>query len=679
MSYVPEPSDLNLKDVDTVAIDLETYDPNLKTLGSGAIRGDGKVCGIAVAYKNKKLYFPIRHTDSASKIGKAASNIAPNLVWRVLNKKIFQNKNITKVFHNAMYDVCWIRKESGLMVQGPIVDTMIAASIINENSMRYSLDAVAKEYLNETKYKYDLEQASIDRVGISDAISNMHRLPYSVVKDYAEQDVNLTLKLWTIFKERIKSPIKVISGKTKTLENIFNLEMELFPCLVDMRFKGVRVDTRKAKTLGLDLKKRRESIIKGIKRRTGVSLEIWAADSVEKLLHKLEITDYTSTPKSGRVSLSKNYLESHSNVYLKLIARARAYDKLINVFVNGLLKFVHNGRIHADINQIRGERGGTITGRFSMAKPNLQQIPAKGKYGNIIRSFFLPEEGHQWGSFDYSQQEPRLVVHYALKNNYYGVKDLAEEYRKNPDTDFHEIVAKMAKITRKQAKTINLGLFYGMGKGKLAASLELDREEAKELFDEYHRQVPFVRELSNGLMNFAEINKSVFTLEDRFCRFDKWEPRDKEWDEDRKIFIYTEYVEKEEDGKIKKEVQRNPVPVLKLKEARDHYLASRSRRLTENDPHCKMFEEFYKPAFTYKALNKLIQGSAADMTKKAMVLLYKEGILPHIQIHDELCISITGKDQAKKIKDIMEKAIKLEIPNKVDYESGPSWGNIKPE
>ena len=670
MSYVPELSDLNLKDVDTVAIDLETYDPNLKTLGSGAIRKDGKVCGVAIAYKDEKFYFPMAHSDRTS-------NIAANHVWKVLNKRIFQNKNITKVFHNAMYDVCWIRQESGLMVQGPIADTMIAASIINENRMKYSLDAIAKIYLNEIKYKYDLEQTSIDEVGISDAISNMHLLPYSVVKDYAEQDVNLTLKLWNIFKEKIKQPIKIINGKIKTLENVFNLEMELFPCLVAMRFKGVRVDTKKAKTLGLDLKKRRDGLIKGIKRRTGVSVEIWAADSVARLLHKLNITDYTSTPKSGRVSLSKNYLESHPNVYLRLIARARAYDKLINVFVNGLLKFVHNGRIHADINQIRGERGGTITGRFSMSKPNLQQIPAKGKYGNIIRSFFLPEEGQEWGSFDYSQQEPRLVIHYALKNKFYGVEDLAEEYRKNPSTDFHEIVAKLAKITRKQAKTINLGLFYGMGKGKLAASLELDKEEAKELFDEYHRQVPFVRELSNGLMKYAEKNKSIFTLEDRFCRFNKWEPRDKEWDEDRKIFVYTEYIEKEEDGEIKKEMQRNPVPILDRKEAKDHYLASRSRRLIENDPNCELFEEFYKPGFTYKALNKLIQGSAADMTKKAMVKLYKAGILPQIQIHDELCLSISNEKQAELIKKIMVEAISLLIPNKVNYKKGSNWGNIK--
>ena len=600
-------------------------------------------------------------------------------MWKILNKKIFQNKSITKVFHNAMYDVCWIRQESGLMVQGPIVDTMIAASIIDENKMRYSLDALAKEYLNETKYKYDLEEKALERHGISDPMSNMHKLPYGLVKDYAEQDVNLTLKLWSIFREKIKSPIKTISGKTKTLENIFKLEMELFPCLVDMRFKGVRVDTKKAKTLGLDLEKRRKSIIKGIKRRTGVLIEIWAADSVEKLLHKLNITDYKSTPKSGRVSLSKSYLESHSNIYLRLIARARAYDKLINVFVNGLLKFVHNGRIHAEINQIRSEKGGTVTGRFSMSKPNLQQIPARGKYGNIIRSFFLPEEGQEWGSFDYSQQEPRLVVHYALKNKFRGAKDLATAYKKDPSTDFHSIVAKMAKITRTQAKTINLGLFYGMGKTKLAASLGLDSEESKELFDNYHTKIPFVRELSNGLMNFAEKNKSVFTLEDRFCRFDRWEPKAKEWNKEKGIFVYTEYVEKEIDGKMEKEIQHNPVPILKKDQAQNHYHANRSRNLEESDPYCEEFEEYYRPAFTYKALNRLIQGSAADMTKKAMVELYKKGIVPHIQIHDELCLSIDNKEKASIIKETMEKAIILLIPNKVTYKKGKNWGNVKEE
>ena len=663
---IPELPDVIIKDGDVVAVDLETYDPELKKHGSGSIINKGKVVGIALAYNDKKFYFPIRHSDTVS-------NLAPNLVWKVLNKKIFQNKNVTKVFHNAMYDVCWIRQESKLMVQGPIVDTMIAASVIDENRQRYSLDSLAKDYLDDSKYKYDLAEKALEDHGVSDPMSNMHRLPYSLVKDYAEQDVSLTLRLWNIFEKIIKTPIETDSKNKKTLENIFNLETSLFPCLVDMRFNGVRVDTEKAKTLGMDLNKRKNNIIKGIKKRTGIAIEIWAASSIQKLLDQQGITDFKKTPKSGRASLSKNYLESHSNIYLKLIARARQYDKLINVFVDGILKFVHKGRIHAEINQIRSERGGTVTGRFSMRNPNLQQIPGKGKYGNIIRSLFLPEEREEWASFDYSQQEPRLVVHYALKNGMRGAKDLAKQYQKDPTTDFHAIVAKMAKITRKQAKTINLGLFYGMGKGKLARSLELEPEESRELFEQYHRKVPFVRELSNGLQRFAERNKNVFTLEDRFCRFNKWEPVDKEWDAEKGVFVYSEY----EEINGRKQIVKNPVPIMDLKKAKDHYLANRSRRLAENDPNCEYFEEYYRPAFTYKALNKLIQGSAADMTKKAMVELYKKGIVPRIQIHDELCISIENEEKATLVKEIMETAIPLEIPNKVNYKKGKNWGIIK--
>ena len=663
---IPELSDVTIKEGEVVAVDLETHDPELKKYGSGAIKGKGKVCGIAIAYRDKKFYFPIGHKDTGS-------NLAKNLVWKSLNKKIFQNEKVTKVFHNAMYDVCWIRAATGKMVKGPILDTMVAASIVDENRMRYSLDSLAKDYLKESKLKFDLAERALEDHGISEPMLNMHKLPYSLVKDYAEQDVNLTLKLWNIFEKIIKTPVKTESKNKKTLESIFNLETSLFPCLVDMRFKGVRIDVKKAQTLGKDLGKRKDRIMKGIKKRTGIAVEIWAANSIQKLLDQQNIKDYKKTPKSGRASLSKDYLESHPNIYLRLIARARQYDKLINVFVDGILKFVHKGRIHAEINQIRSEKGGTVTGRFSMQHPNLQQIPARGKYGNIIRSLFLPEEGQEWGSFDYSQQEPRLVVHYALKNGMRGAGDLAEQYQKNPTTDFHALVAKMAKITRKQAKTINLGLFYGMGKNKLARSLELDNEESKELFDQYHKKVPFVKELSNGLQRFAERNKNIFTLEDRFCRFDKWEPIDKEWDKEKGIFVYSEY--EEIDGR--KQIVKNPVPVMNLKQAKDHYLANRSRSLAENDPNCEYFEKHYRPAFTYKALNRLIQGSAADMTKKAMVELHKAGILPHIQIHDELCLSINSVEQAELIKNIMENAISLLIPNKVNYKKGSNWGNIK--
>ena len=171
-----------------------------------------------------------------------------------------------------------------------------------------------------------------------------------------------------------------------------------------------------------------------------------------------------------------------------------------------------------------------------------------------------------------------------------------------------------------------------------------------------------MRRLSYDLQEFAGRNKFLYTLEDRFCRFDKWEPMDKKWDAKEKKFV------------IKGD---KPVPLLSREDAEVLYKAELMDKGYPPDSELKNFEKHYQPAFIYRALNKLIQGSAADMTKKAMVLLYEKGILPHIQIHDELCISISNEEQAKKIKDIMEQTIKLEIPNKVDYESGPNWGSIK--
>ena len=649
------PEDLDLKGIDTVAIDIETYDPNLKTKGSGAIRRDGFICGIAVATGNDLAYFPLRHSDTDIDYERI------NKIWQVLNDKIFQNENITKVFHNAMYDVCWIRAVTGMMIKGRIVDTMIAASVIDENRFRYSLDALSKDYLNEEKYKYDLQQKTLEWSGgtVKDPMTNMHKLPASIVKEYAKQDVNLTYKLWKLFDKKIDEVLYTKDdGEQKTCRQIFELETKLFLCLVDMKFKGVRIDRSKAILFGRHLKKRRDQIIKAIENITTVKVDIWAAASIKKLLDHLCIKDYKVTPKSKMPQLPKNYLKTHSNKCLRMIAKAREYDKAVNTFIDGLLEYVHEGRIHADINQIRSDTGGTVTGRFSMSNPNLQQIPAKGYIGAKMRELFIPEEGHKWGSFDYSQQEPRIVVHYAIKLGLPGTENLQEEFNRD-DADFHQIVADMANISRKQAKTINLGLFYGMGKIKLQKELGLDQRQAKELFNEYHSRVPFVRQLSQELITFAKENKLLFTLHDRFCRFDKWETTNKEWNPEINRF--------------------NEVPLYTKEQAMEAFKAEMLDKYKENkiDPnYMDYFERYYTPAFTYKALNRLIQGSAADMTKKAMVDLYEKGIVPHIQIHDELCFSITDHEP-ELIKDIMEQTIPLEVKNKVDFESGPNWGTIK--
>jgi len=674
------PDDLDLQDVDTVAIDIETYDPNLKTKGLGAIRKDGFITGVAVATGKDTVYFGLHHSD------KTTSKEEEKEFWDQLNKKLLQNPNIIKVFHNAIYDVCWLRSVTGKMLKGRLVDTMVAASVIDENRFKYSLDALSKDYLNDSKYKYDLyEKAAIE--GIKDPMSNMHKLSYDLVKVYAKQDVDLTLKLWNLFNKKLDKTLytKAENNKVYTCRNIFELETRLFPCLVEMKFKGVRIDTQKLEHLGKRLIRRRDNLLSIIKKHTGLKLQLWAATSIKQLLDNRKITKFEKTPKSGMPKLPKDFLKTHEDRFLRMVSKAREADKAVNTFIEGLKSYIYKGRIHADINQIKGDGGGTVTGRFSMSNPNLQQIPSKGYIGKKMRELFIPEEGHTWGSFDYSQQEPRIVVHYAIKHGLSETEDLKERFD-DDKADFHQVVADMAKISRKQAKTINLGLFYGMGKGKLQAELNLDKAQAKTLFDTYHRKVPFVKELSDNLIRFAAKHKLIFTLEDRFCRFDKYESVNKRWDNNKRKFQEwdPEAIEiKQSDGKIKYKGDWITPKLFTREEAWTKFKLlfnakskEKVEQLTEEQRQ-DWFKNYFSPAFTYKALNRLVQGSAADMTKKAMVLLYEKGIVPHIQIHDELCVSIKDQETRNTIQKIMETAITLEINNKVDYEVGTNWGNIK--
>ena len=243
-----------------------------------------------------------------------------------------------------------------------------------------------------------------------------------------------------------------------------------------------------------------------------------------------------------------------------------------------------------------------------------------------------------------------------------SVNQIAASYETNPSTDFHQIVADMADIPRRQAKTINLGLFYGMGKAKLQAELGVSKEIAEELFTRYHGRVPFVKQLMNTLMNIASRKGEVKTLLRRRCRFPRYEPilRGVDWGK---------YVPAEDQERMLELQAMGPY----LIDEEGEIIKDKDDKFKKNYWH----QNSSRRAFTYKSLNRLIQGSAADMTKKAMLDLWKEGIVSHIQIHDELDISIKDATHAKKIKEIMESAVDLEIPNKVDYESGPSWGEVK--
>ena len=614
--WVP-PSELpDIFDAKKIAIDVETRDPNLKTNGPGWATGDGEVIGYAIAVEDWACYLPTRHEGGG------------NLDERIVNKwlkKVFESP-ADKIMHNAQYDAGWIRR-MGFTINGRIIDTMLVASLLDENRFSYSLNALAFEHLNKTKSEKGLVEAARS-FGV-DPKAEMWRMPAMYVGPYAQADAELTLELWNYFSIQISK---------EDLWSIVNMELDLLPCLVDMTWKGVRIDQDKVEITRNALLKREKVIRAEIKSLVGTDVEIWAAQSLCKAFDKIGIT-YPKT-EAGAPSFTKSFLTDHSHQLPKLIVSARTLNKTSGTFINTIMKHCRSdGRIHSHINQVRSDDGGTVSGRISMNNPNLQQLPARDpEMGPMIRSLFLPEEGEQWAAIDFSQQEPRILVHYAhvFGNSrpipLEGVQEFVDGYRNDPNTDFHTMVAEMANIPRKQAKTINLGMMYGMGVNKLSDQMDISVDEAKALVKQYHNRVPFVKALMNGVINRLNDKASAGSIRSilgRKCRFDLWEPDSFAM---HKALPYREAIQA-------------------------HGETTRLKR-----------------AYTYKALNRLIQASAADMTKKAMVDLYKAGKTPLIQIHDEMAMSVKSRTEAQEIAEIMENAVPLEIPNKTDIEIGPSWG-----
>jgi DNA polymerase I-like protein with 3'-5' exonuclease and polymerase domains len=606
--WCPPVSFPDLTDQKEIAIDLETCDPWLKTHGPGwAFKDRGYIIGIAVATSGWKGYFPIKHT--------MGPNLDEQVVRRWLQKQL--DAPNAKIFHNAQYDVGWLKAE-GYTINGTIHDTMMAAPLLNENEYSYSLNSIGKEYLGEEKDESLLIEAA-QAWGV-DPKADMYKLSPNFVGQYAEQDADLTYRLWQILKKGIEED---------DISDIYTTERKLLPVLIDMRMKGVRIDIERAQQVKKELLKKEQNIVKEIKRWYGVEPDLWAAQSLSQVFDRAGL-QYPTTPKTQAPSFVASWLENHDHKLPLAIAQARKLNKARTTFIDKMIMgHLVDGRIHAELHPLRSDSGGTVTGRFSGSNPNLQQVPARDPMiGSLIRSLFIPEEGKHWGCFDYSQQEPRLTVHYSVLTQQDGAEEAAKEYE-DKNADFHQIVADMANISRKEAKTINLGLSYGMGKDKLVEQLGISKEEAELLFDQYHERVPFIRGLRDSASRMGANRGYVKTLLGRKCRFNLYEPFDE---------------------------RKTPLP---LDQATEEY----GGRL--------------KRSYTYKAMNRLIQGSAADMTKKAMLDLYEEGVLAHTQVHDELNISVTDKKEVEKISEIMRDCVELKVPNIVDAEIGSSWGDVK--
>ena len=606
--WLPPASFPNLSEAKEIAIDLETCDPNMESLGPGWPRNDGYIVGYAIAVDGWAGYFPVAHAGGG--------NLDKRIVERWISDVLATPAD--KIMHNAAYDLGWLRA-TGFEVNGTIYDTMLAAPVLDENRFAYSLNGLSFDYLKEIKSEQGLKESASD-FGVHPK-KELWKLPAMHVGDYAEQDATLTLKLWHNLKPLL---IKDEVG------SIFELETEVLPVLVDITLKGINFNRAQCERHMAEMRRKETEILKYLKSQAGMQVDIWAAQSIAAAFDRLGV-QYPKTA-AGAPSFTKSFLDTHDHPMSKMILEARELNKTHGTFLEPYLKHsAKDGRIHTHFNQMRNEEGGTVTGRLSASNPNLQQVPARHEIiGPMVRGLFLPEEGQVWAANDFSSQEPRLLVHYAALLGLPGAEKMAQAYREDPNMDFHQMVADLAGIKRKAAKTIGLGLMYGMGKAKLATQLDLPMDEASDLINTFHTKVPFLKGTVDAVMKRIEhpvSGGSIRTLLGRKCRFPLWEPV--EWGVNKAL-------------------------------PREQAVIEYGVRI--------------KRAGTYKGLNRLIQGSAADQTKAGMVALHKAGFRLLLQVHDEVALSVRNIDEAREAADIMAKAVTLEVPSRVDVETGPSWG-----
>jgi len=632
-TWVPPVELPDLSQETIIAIDVETRDPRLISHGPGWTRNDGNLIGIAVSSSKWTGYLPIAHEGGA--------NLSKSLVLRWLKDQLKHGMSV--VFHNAQYDLGWLASE-GIEIPGTILDTMIAAPLLDENRYSYSLNALGATYLGEKKKEDELRMAASQH-GV-DAKKDMWKLPASRVAAYAETDARLTLELWHVLRRKLAA---------ENCGKILELELALLPIIFKMRRQGVRVDLEQAEATKKLLEGKENKLLLEVKKETGVDIEPWTATSLAQAFDKLDLT-YERTAKSDAPSFTKHFLKTHKHPIAKKILEIREYNKANTTFVETILQHQYKGRIHCEFHQLRSGDGGTVTGRFSSSHPNLQQVPARHpEIKELIRGLFVPEEGCKWGSFDYSAQEPRWLMHYAsltpdTKDNP-RVKEIVTSYQED-DIDFHQMVADIAGVERNLAKTINLGIMYGMGIGKLAGILgDIPFDEAKALRNDYDEKVPFIKSIASTVMAVATAKGEIHTYMGRKCRFPMREP--KGFGGFKKV-IHMDKLEEEWEN-----IQDTP-------------LEERDKDWRKKNP------INYQVAFTYKALNRLIQASSADQTKRAMKDCFDQGHLPMITVHDELCFSVRDEEQIKNIKKIMENCFpEMKIPSRIDVGVGENWGKAK--
>ncbi len=506
----------------------------------------------------------------------------------------------------------------------------------DENWQSYTLDACCRREGLPGKNEAGLRNAA-DAYG-ADPKSQMWLLPARHVGPYAEDDAQQTLELAAILRPRIEE---------ERLERAYRLEVDLVPVVHAMRARGIRISTTQAELVQEMMRARVRQSTDEIARLWGrrcTMRDLRSPDSLGALFQHASV-QVPLTPKTRKPSVTRGFLETLDHPLGQLVRTARQADDMAEKFVGTyILGSHHRGRIHAEIHQLRDDDGGTRSYRLSYSSPPLQQIPARDPIlAPPIRKIFEAELGEWWAAPDYSQQEPRLAVHFAALLRLAGSDAAVDYYHQGTDADFHTMVALLAGIPRGSAKIINLGLMYGMGLAKLARSLGLSEDEAAQLMETYHQRVPWVRGLTDACTSLAQERGWVRLVDGARCRFDLWEPTGTRRGDD--------------------------AAPLRREEAEEQ-----ERRWAES---CGRRPRRLRRAGTHKAMNRLVQGSAARQTKMAMLACAREGLLPLIQMHDEIGFSVGSEREGERAAEIMRSVVPLRIPVKVDLEYGRSWGHAK--
>lgn len=633
-------------DLPLVAIDTETDDKGLQAkMGSGWFNKNGEVLGISVAFyyngEIQKAYYPIGH---------ASGNLPKETVVRWLKKELA--KPNTKVFHNAVYDIGWLGTE-GIEVKGTVYDTGYAAALLDENRFSYRLDDLAKEELGIGKDYTRLEEyvkdhgKELDIRTVKQLMSRLKDLPASLVGEYAEQDAEITLRLWAEKYEKDLHQFNLFS--------LYQLECRGIPLLIAMRKQGVPIDIPRIKELIVEFKGMEEKLKKELDEMAGEEFPLTRTKKHTEIIVKVVGEENFKKSEAGNYLTGKKHTNGLDHPFIKKLNELNSVTKLRKEFLENFLKFEVNGRLHPEFHPLKSSdmEGGklisTTTGRFSSSSPNLTNIPADGELGHKIRSCFIPEPGCEWLCVDYSQQEYRWAAHYAIKAKCRGYKTVLQMYKDNPNLDFHNMGSMLLfgntdKHNRKKVKTTGFGILYGSGTTALAQSLNMTRQEAEKFLSAYHEKVPFVKDIADKARLHATYKGTIRTVLGRIRRYDFWE-------------VKGDY--KHQYGVVKGEA---------------------NARLKQNTPGSPWYGQVIQRCKTYTAINSACQGSSADQTKLAVITLFeKYGLVPYTIVHDEINLAVPKGDTKIEqiVVDTMENVLHLEVPVRAEGKVAENWSEAK--